>query len=625
MTMAGSLESAARPTSSSSWSRGTTSTKESSPRRLRVLTVGDGDLSLSLSLARCFGRRYLDLTATTLLESAEALYSTYPATAESNLCELRQVHSVPVLFGVNACFLHTNPALLEKSSWDVISFHHPHLGCDSHWDNRNTDSDELDLLQRHTSLLAHYLHSAAQLLSTTTCHSGAHSIVHVALCANQAESWKLRPAVERLGLELVLDQGLPVQRPFYQIFPHLPSLSTAATATKKQRRTISKRHGGSRHWLGKFGYRHVRTVPTTMCAGTTAPNLTGSRHYTIRKRPVDAGAPMAPIATSFTQMENGTYGDGDASVRWECPICRVPLATRSELEEHWNDPASPKLFKNTTLLVDRNDRTSVMPAGNSPSSDRTKPSTTSTVHGFKLVEILESNPEGRDTTVILQATKAIAGKRLRWCLQHLLHQCVMPNKVQRCIQSFSNSDWNRFIKEGGVSVNGALAMDTGRILQEGWTIELKLPLNSRSLNVYTTVFAKADGCSSNGNNAPGLLVVGKWSPSFSSENTIFVVWKPVGMRAIGSFDTGTLEETFSRQQQEQQLSHPQQPLKFGNHGQHSPVALKYTSFSRLDTGCSGLCVLAPTGVWKEYDVKIIHTFTALVHGHVRMNGRLVYR
>ena len=47
--------------------------------RLRILTVGDGDLSYSLALRRCFGEQ-IELTATTLLSEAE-LTSTYTRAA----------------------------------------------------------------------------------------------------------------------------------------------------------------------------------------------------------------------------------------------------------------------------------------------------------------------------------------------------------------------------------------------------------------------------------------------------------------------------------------------------------------------------------------------------------------
>ena len=85
--------------------------------RLRILTVGDGDLSYSLALRRCFGEQ-IELTATTLLSEAE-LTSTYTRSS-SILDELRE-RGVDVRFEVDATALALGPA-------DVILFSFPHLG-----------------------------------------------------------------------------------------------------------------------------------------------------------------------------------------------------------------------------------------------------------------------------------------------------------------------------------------------------------------------------------------------------------------------------------------------------------------------------------------------------------------
>jgi hypothetical protein len=74
----------------------------------RVLTVGDGDLSYSLALARAYGSR-VRLTATTLLTEAELL-ATYERAAHV-LEELRALPHVRVVHGVNACTLHRDVEL----------------------------------------------------------------------------------------------------------------------------------------------------------------------------------------------------------------------------------------------------------------------------------------------------------------------------------------------------------------------------------------------------------------------------------------------------------------------------------------------------------------------------------
>jgi hypothetical protein len=71
-----------------------------------------------------------------------------------------------------------------------------------------------------------------------------------------------------------------------------------------------------------------------------------------------------------------------------------------------------------------------------------------------------------------------------------------------------------------------------------------------------------------------------------------VLCSPVSMRTIGSFDAATLEQSFARQSN-----------------------CSYKSLSKLDTGCSGLCVLQKEENSNE-SFSIRHTFTALLHGHV---------
>ena len=115
--------------------------------RLRILTVGDGDLSYSLALRRCFGEQ-IELTATTLLSETE-LTATYTR-APAILAELRE-RGVDVRFGVDATALALGPA-------DLIIFSFPHLGL--------TDlSDEALAARRHGVLLAHFFASAAPLLA----------------------------------------------------------------------------------------------------------------------------------------------------------------------------------------------------------------------------------------------------------------------------------------------------------------------------------------------------------------------------------------------------------------------------------------------------------------------------
>ena len=90
--------------------------------RVRVLTVGDGDLSYSLALARCFNDG-ISLTATTL-PSREELLGTYERAA-AIIAEL-EACGATVLHGVNAASLEA--AVPELEPQEHIMFAHPHLG-----------------------------------------------------------------------------------------------------------------------------------------------------------------------------------------------------------------------------------------------------------------------------------------------------------------------------------------------------------------------------------------------------------------------------------------------------------------------------------------------------------------
>ena len=109
-------------------------TPPGSPRVPCVLTVGDGDLSFSLGLARCYGAG-LRLVATTLATEPELL-ATY-ARAGAILSELR-ARRVEVRHGVDAALLGQHSARAATSGprnrWRRCQIcWHPALPPRSHW------------------------------------------------------------------------------------------------------------------------------------------------------------------------------------------------------------------------------------------------------------------------------------------------------------------------------------------------------------------------------------------------------------------------------------------------------------------------------------------------------------
>lgn len=118
-----------------------------------LLTVGDGDLSFSLSLMKCGKRK--QLTATTY-ESLETLISVYP-TSQPIIVELSSMHGVTVLHGVDA----TNLSLsvdLPKKTFDVVIWNFPCIRANAGADGQVSEIDiNKNLLRSFFSNVRRYL------------------------------------------------------------------------------------------------------------------------------------------------------------------------------------------------------------------------------------------------------------------------------------------------------------------------------------------------------------------------------------------------------------------------------------------------------------------------------------
>lgn len=183
---------------------------------------------------------------------------------------------------------------------------------------------------------------------------------------------------------------------------------------------------------------------------------------------------------------------------------------------------------------------------------------------------------------------------MRWYLHNVVGRCISKKQ-------WSKNEWDRIVKDGRVSVNGLVAKDSARILQTGWNVTVLLGENTSTNTLVQHI-----------------PIIDTWNTNKAEVSTdscdanVFVVWKPVGLRTIGSFDASTLEEIFSKQQ-----------------WNASGVVTKFQSLSKLDKGCSGLCILRavqqqrPDSNIQLCDLTVItHTFTALVHGHVPEEWKL---
>lgn len=558
-------------------------------------------MSLSLALARayqhesqsqsenssCASLLQVQVTASTLLPCEEDLINTYPHSAPSNLKELRE-RNCEVLYNVDATQLHqyqngldfsatakaaATTATATKKQWDCIVFYHAHLGDDELRRHNNEGAHA----ERHYQLLAHYLASAASRVrrddDAANDDNNPVGRVHLCLCGTQAETWRLRDAADVAGLLLVQQQS--AQEPFHKLWSSSSSSKVKLQACPPvsgwaaSRRSRNGR-AGSRDWLGKYGYRHRRTHGDGAEADAKDVDLTGATHYLF------AAAP-ATVEKKKEEITEGRLVDTAIPASFECHICGMKCANSAELQAHLQAPALPDVISQPAKAIKGQMQEFPQSIDERPTSGigSSKLAENTPVHSDVAAVESDSNVVDGGSTTSTTATTAgdsqtavvssqNEGKRLRWYIQH----CMPPPKRSKKVCKL-------LVKDGSVFLDGQVTQDASRILQTGVEVSIRV-VETSSGTQKTTHLA----------NAPTIRIVTSWSPSLT------VVWKPVSMRTIGIFDASTLEQSFARQSD-----------------------CSYKSLSKLDTGCSGLCVLKKEENSNE-SFSIRHTFTALLHGHV---------
>jgi hypothetical protein len=607
--------------------------------KLRVLTVGDGDLSLSLAIARAYGE-WVSLTASTFLENETILKQIHP-TSHIHLQELTSTYNIPILYSVDACRLDRD--ILGRVSrdhnpqkFDLVIFHHPHLGDEDDLYHGNEDdnaNEEVRRRQAHCSLIAHYLDSAYSITDS----------VQLAINSTQYTSWNVEEAAQRAGWKL--QSSIPVRHPFHRIFPTSlfpwnnysdwqppsPVNTTSHTSSSARRK--------ARHALARYGYQHVRTTTsqsrTNGCITSSiqrgSVDMTGSSHYVFVKtnnhNACDRGLAQFPCISEERKSENSI---NDSNSTFTCTICGVHFATEILWKAHLQAPAKPTHVSSSLTSIP------------SSSSSTYLSTSTKTEKQFRIsiksdseninVELYDNQAtyfqqpscneyddgadsesrEDEDLNSTSRITVTVAPecheKRLRWFLQHYasLHEnqnqyssenyCPKHRNDNRPFPKKSKREWQHWIQSGMVTVNGTVAFDDGRVLQTGWIVSVETTSNTTK------------GQSRQSRSRVEIVDTWRWNDSVTDGTCRqwFVVWKPAGMRTIGNFAESTLEQIFTRQQQEQNVS--------------STNYVFYRSLSKLDTGCRGLCVLEEQNQdgcrTSKTAMRLTQTFTGLVHGLV---------
>jgi hypothetical protein len=366
--------------------------------KTRILTVGDGDLSLSLALARAYGN-CVSLTAS-VLDSEEDLLKAYP---DAPIKELKSLN-VEVLYGLDATHIHEK---FPTKSWDLTCFHHPHLGLAS------LDKNEAEHANRHFMLLCHYLYSAGKVSE----------FVHICLCGTQPDTWRLFQAAE--FCQMKLSKRVSTSGPFCKLWTEDELEPAEAKPNFAAPRRYRNGKLGSRHMLGKYGYRHRRTEGERYKGRASDTNVAGSMHYVFQSRADTTVTEEAPKSALYT-----------------CNICQATYSSHDELSIHLSTPAMPDI--KPTTVSDAKSRLQTLTKSN---ENKLKDS--------KSISCIDYYSDRKKKQ--LKVTKEYEGKRLRWFIQH-------------GIQGLSKKKAEVSIQGGLVIINDSVVLESSRILACGDTV-----------------------------------------------------------------------------------------------------------------------------------------------------------
>jgi hypothetical protein len=291
------------------------------------LTLGDGDFTYSLDLARYFTLQLASLPLSTKqkrtkliltgVDTLEALTSKYKD-SPSILQEIRDQQddmpsiSLTIRHGVNAIVHHGDSAkeqMIHEPA-DHILFHHPHLGTEN--------------CSLHKRFLAHLFHSV-----NNHWMKRRGGIFHLTLVEGQFDRWKCQEQAERHGLELL------------QKSPFAPPPVTKSNSDKTANKngvSIGNRYHYRRHQTGKsfasrrpnsksITYTFGRTVDKGAYVATTLPwQIPASSPSDVSKQQIAAAAPKE-LATSKLPM-------------LLCPLCDKKFLEKRSLKCHLRDKHS---------------------------------------------------------------------------------------------------------------------------------------------------------------------------------------------------------------------------------------------------------------------------------------------
>ncbi|POM81368.1 Hypothetical protein PHPALM_674 [Phytophthora palmivora] len=303
-------------------------------RSRRILTVGDGNFSYSLALAKQHGNDpSLQLTATSY-DSYDELVAKYPEC--KRICAQLKDLGASVLHRVDATNICESLGVEQLKKFDSVVFNHPHCGEEN--------------VRRHQSLLSHFYSSALEVLEDNEEDEG--NGILLTLAEGQPERWQ---AVERalsagLRLHRQVDDvdndevfGLVYERKRHQngkSFHHV----TLHGERKKQKSTL-------------FIFRRQKDGVTGDEAKAPAASLTPEEKAPVsRKRKAESELPLEFVCTQCDRSFKSAQGlrthvhmvhelEGGASkkVLLPCEFCdrtfkKEDARKQHQLAKHGKDP-----------------------------------------------------------------------------------------------------------------------------------------------------------------------------------------------------------------------------------------------------------------------------------------------
>ena len=483
---------------------------------LRLLTVGDGDISFSLSLKRAYPD--ISVTASTLVESPTELKKLYN-NAAANSTEFVESWKEQIIYKVDAT--HLKQTIHEKH--DLILFNHPHLG-----DSTLKESESL-AAQRHYSLLSHYFHSALDILSDQ-------GRIHVCLSGSQPKTWNVIEAATKCGLKCVSQESTscPISNWIFQNGDCQNYQLAEAKSHYKPPRKFRNGKLGSKHFLARYGYRHRRTEGDLFQGDAKEMNVQQSFNFVFV---LDDGAPGKLNA--------------DMDVTNTCNICGMQFDNNEHLRAHLRTPALPDVAHKSCREGNPPTESSCTKSNTKSFDVKDAPDAASSASAKPNIELLDI----KGITLIEAAVeKQYDSKRLK----NVCRQEGFP--LSKYIKSKSQVE--NAIKNGRVFVNGLAAFDTGRFLKENDIVSLVKEEHNQAADDNNDEVAK---------NASVIKFVQEIPSTQTRGLSIVIANKPVGVRCVGSFASTTLEMKTQKhfacsRGVERLFCHPLTKLDTGCHG-----------------------------------------------------------